>query len=366
MPSPDLSVIIPTYNERDNLEELISRLDRCLAGVHWEVIFVDDDSPDGTSEAITAIALSDPRVRSIRRVGRRGLSTACIEGMASSSAPFLAVMDADLQHDEKLLPEMLQRLTNGNYDLAVGSRYVEGGSLGDWSRGRRILSRVATISAQKLTRCSIADPMSGFFMLRREVFLQAIHNLSGQGFKILLDILASTPKPLRIVELPYRFGIRLAGESKLTSMVTLEYGFLLADKLFGGAFPLRFFVFSLVGGSGILVHLLLLWISFTKLQRPFFDSQVVATVSAMIYNFLLNNNITYRDRRLRGSRIPAGLIIFLLVCTIGAITNVQLSRYLFELGAPWWLAGLVGIMIVAVWNYAVTAQVVWRTPRGKR
>lgn len=357
----ELTIVIPTFNERANIRPLLERLERTLTGIAWDVVIVDDDSPDGTADEVRAVALTDFRVRCLRRVGRRGLASACIEGMASSAAPYFAVMDADLQHDEALLPAMLAALRQGDSDLVIGSRYVTGGGVAkDWSSTRQWISRLATTVGQRLLRANVADPMSGFFMIRREAFWESVHRLSGRGFKILLDLIASAPNPLRVRELPYTFRPRLAGESKLDSMVALEYGTLLLDKLLGRFLPLRFILFVLVGCTGAVLHLSILGWLHRGLQHSFMSAQTTASVFAMILNFALNNLLTYRDRRLRGRHLLAGLIIFVLVCSVGAFTNVQIAEYLFDQHVPWWLAGLLGAGIGAVWNYAVSAQFVWR------
>ncbi len=361
MQPADLTIVIPTYNEKANIEELIARISRTLGDNRWEVVFVDDESPDGTADLIFSLAAANPRIRCVRRVGRRGLSSACIEGMASSSARYFAVMDADLQHDETLLPAMYAELCTGNHDLVIGSRYIAAGGTGDWNRKRLLISRFATICAQRLIKCNVTDPMSGFFMLRREVFNSTVHGLSGLGFKILLDILATSPTPLRVLELPYQFRDRHAGESKLDSTVALEYGFLLADKMFGRFLPISFILFGMIGASGVLMHFAVLTILLKIFGESFVLSQSTATAVAMVYNFFLNNIITYRDRKLKGSRILVGFVLFTVVCSIGAITNVNVANYLFKLGTPWWMSAAIGIVIVSVWNYAVTAQFVWRS-----
>src|SRR5262249_19627660 len=205
IPGAELSIIVPTFNERENVAELVRRLDKCLTRCSWEVIFVDDDSPDGTSNSVLEIAQRDCRVRCLQRIGRRGLSSACIEGMSASSAPYLAVIDGDLQHDETLLVPMLDVLKNGQVDIVVGSRYVSGGAFGAWDRSRANMSRAATRISRVIVRAELKDPMSGFFMIRRDVFAETVRNLSVIGFKILLDIFASSPRPLRFKELPYQF-----------------------------------------------------------------------------------------------------------------------------------------------------------------
>src|SRR5215475_9208314 len=182
--SPELSVVVPTFNERDNVTVLYRRLQATLAGIAWEVVFVDDNSPDGTWEVVRGLARKDSRVRCIRRIGRRGLSGACIEGILASSAPYAAVIDADLQHDETQLPKMLALLKSGQADLVVGSRYIEGGSADSFNKQRASASALATEVAKRALGVSVADPMSGFFMIRADRFSQLAPQLSTQGFKI--------------------------------------------------------------------------------------------------------------------------------------------------------------------------------------
>src|SRR5258706_8082377 len=255
---PELSVVIPTFRERDNIGILVERLDAALSGIAWEAIFVDDDSPAGTADAVKMIAAADPRVRCLRRVSRRGLAGACIEGILSSSAPYVAVMDADLQHDERLLPRMFSVLKNGEGDMVVGSRYVAGGSSAAFSRSRGAISRFATSLARRLTGVEMTDPMSGFFMMRRDCFDPLAGSLSTQGFKILLDIVITARGGLRIVEEPFVFAARSHGESKLDAQVGLDFLGLLLTKLTGGGGTPRFLSFAVVGTLGLGGHLLFL------------------------------------------------------------------------------------------------------------
>jgi dolichol-phosphate mannosyltransferase len=359
--APEFSVIVPTFNEGDNVMEVVSRLDRCLAGRAWEVIFVDDDSPDGTAALVRRLARQDPRVRCIERIGRRGLSSACVEGMLASAAPFLAVMDGDLQHDEALLPRMLDALKEGSSDVVVGTRYSNGGGIGDWERSRARMSRVATRLSRLVVPIELSDPMSGFFALRREVLEDSVRDLSSIGFKILLDILASSRGPLRIRELPYQFRARHAGESKLDSQAIWEYLMLLADKLFGRYVPVRFLAFAAIGGLGVLVHFLVLAVMFRGLSADFTASQTVASLVAMTSNYALNNTLTYRDRRLRGWGWLKGWLSFTVVCSVGMLANVGVASYLFANATGWAAAALAGIAVGAVWNYAMSATYTWRS-----
>ncbi len=355
----ELTVIIPTFNEVDNVAPLLEKLTTALSGLRWEAVFVDDDSSDGTHLAVAEAAKSVANVRLIRRIGRRGLSTAVIEGALSSLARFVAVIDGDMQHDETKLVEMLNELRAGK-DLAVGTRYAGDGGTGDWDETRENVSRLATRLAKLVTGTHLSDPMSGFFMIRREAFEASMRRLSGQGFKILLDIVASAPKPLEIVEVPYVFQSRQFGESKLDSMVAVEYAMLLIDKTIGNVIPVRFFMFSLVGGLGLFVHMAVLTSAHQLADASFAVAQATATIVAMGFNFFLNNMLTYRDKRLKGLRdVFVGLISFYLVCSLGAVANVGVANFMFEKDYAWWLSGVAGVLVGAVWNYAATSVFTW-------
>lgn len=354
-----LCVVVPTFNERDNVPKLFAKLDAALSGIAWEVIFVDDNSPDGTWNVVRALAQTDPRVRCLRRIGRRGLSGACIEGILASSAPFVAVMDADLQHDEAQLPKMLALLEAGNAELVVGSRYVSGGDTGSFGSTRLGGSVLATNIAKKLLHVEIADPMSGFFMIRRDRFEQIAPSLSVQGFKILLDIVASADGKLRIVEVPFSFGAREHGESKLDSMVVLDFLGLVLAKLTGDLVSLRFLLFALIGSIGLAVHLVTLYTAL-GLGAPFAEAQGFAAFVAMTGNFLLNNRLTYRDQRLKGVAVIRGLLLFYLVCSVGLLANVGVAFSIYNQQPIWWLAGAAGALMGVVWNYGVSSLFVWR------
>jgi len=363
-PGPELSVIVPTRNEDDNVRPVYDALCRALENIDWEAIFVDDDSQDGTAEAVCRLARMDRRVRCIQRIGRRGLASACVEGILASSAPYIAVMDADLQHDEQLLTHMLEILkTEPIIDVVVGSRYVEHGSVGIWIQRRAWLSSIATRISRLILQVPIADPMSGFFMVRREVFNGSVRRLSCIGFKILLDILASSSRPLHVKEIPFHFRERRAGESKFDAQIGWEYLMLLADKLVGHFVPVRFILFALIGGLGLLVHLAVLWLCLNPMQVNFELSQTIATAVAIVGNFTLNNWLTYHDRRLTGWRFVGGLLSFALICSFGVVANVSIATLLFtQQQSPWWIAGIAGAAMSSVWNYAVTSIFTWRAP----
>lgn len=359
MTPPELSIVVPTFNERDNIAQLVNKLSDCLGPVPWEVVFVDDNSPDLTADAVRQLAQSDARVRVVHRYGRRGLSSACIEGILSTSAPFVAVMDADMQHDETILPRMLEVLKSDDTEIVVGSRYADGGGFGTWAEGRVAMSKLATRLANRIMHNQVGDPMSGFFMLRRDVFMAVLPNLSSIGFKILLDIFASAKQPLKVVEVPYRFRTRQSGESKLDSLVLWEYALLLIDKTFGHIIPIRFVSFAMVGFTGVFVHLAVLSLAHKALALSFVAGQTVATAVAITSNFFLNNTLTYRDKRLKGRGLLRGWLVFNLVCFIGALANVGVAGWLYELETLWVLSAIGGILVGVVWNYAMSAAFAW-------
>jgi dolichol-phosphate mannosyltransferase len=271
-------------------------------------------------------------------------------------------MDADLQHDESLLARMLAALRTEPVDLVIGSRYAEDAGIGDWDKQRARLSGIAARFGRYLLPVRLTDPMSGFFMLRREDFHESIRSVSAFGFKILIDLIASSPRPPRIKELPYQFRSRQAGESKFDLLIAWEYLVLLLDKLVGHIVPIRFVLFSIVGAIGILAHLAMLWLFLDGLRLTFPVSQAAATLVAMVGNFTLNNWLTYRDVRLAGWDWVKGLLSFCLICSVGAAANVGVASFLFDdRHSLWWVAGVAGAVMSLVWNYALTSLFTWRS-----
>lgn len=356
----DLSVIVPTLNERGNIPLVIAALTACLRGVKWEAIFVDDDSTDGTAAYVRELAAVNPHIRCIHRIGRSGLSSACIEGMQAASAPYLAVIDADLQHDLTKLPEMLAMIRRDKLDVVVGSRYVEGGSTGTLSGSRTFISKFATAISNRFMRDELKDPMSGFFLLDRALLDRTIRNLTGRGFKILLDIFMSSDKPVRFAEVPYVMRSREVGQSKLDSLVAWEFALLIVDKVIGRYVPVRFTSFVAVGSVGAVLHLAILGAMTQVFGQAFVTGQIIASLFAMTLNFFLNNMLTYRSSRLRGAGLVWGFASFAVACSLGAAINVILARTVFEHGVAWQVAGLVGAMVGAVWNYAITSTFTWK------
>ncbi|MHB1103406.1 MAG: glycosyltransferase [Devosia sp.] len=365
--APELAVVVPSYNERDNIPLLYDKVSAALKGIPFEFIVVDDNSPDGTAIAVKEMARHFPNVRCIHRIGRRGLSSACIEGISASAAPFFAVIDADLQHDETILPRMYRQALDGD-DIVVGTRYAGSGSAGEGlSSAREAGSRLATRLSSLLTGITLSDPMSGFFLMRRQVFDEVAPTLSKDGFKILLDIIVTATRfrdradaTLHIGEVPYRFRARHAGESKMSPLIVIQFLGLLLSKLSRGLLPTSFLLFAMVGGSGVFVHLATLWLTHEFMGFNFTNAQLTATIVAMTTNFVLNNELTYADKKLRGSHFWLGLLSFYVVCSIGALANVSVATWIYEASPDLFLAGVAGAVMSVVFNYSVTRVFTWR------
>lgn len=364
-PLLELTVVVPTFNEAANIEALLGALQIALDGHAYEIVVVDDDSPDGTADRVRALANSDLRIRCIQRIGRRGLSGAVIEGVLASTAPIAAVIDGDMQHDETLLPAMLKALRSNELDIVVASRYLEPGGVDNWERERVRASAWATLIARRVTGVALSDPMSGFFAVRADLFRSLAGDLSRTGFKVLLDLFLTAPKPLRFRELPYRMRSRSLGASKLDARVVLEFVELLIDKAVGRFVPAKFVIFALVGALGVVVHLIVFVLLFKMSSVDFQTAQGVATLIAMTSNFTLNNIFTYYDRRLYGWAWLRGWLSFGLTSSVGLVANIGIATYLFAVQAtPWPLSVAAGVLIGVVWNYAVTSIFTWGSNAG--
>lgn len=358
----DLAIILPTLNERGNLAPLVERIVAAMgSGIGWEVIIVDDDSRDGTADEARALALIDARVRVIQRIGRRGLASAAIEGFCATAASYVAVMDADHQHDPALLPAMLASLKAGEADIAVASRFAEGASTAGWAAPERErLSAFANGLARRLTGVELSDPMSGYFMLPAATARALVPRLSGIGFKILLDLLATADRPLRVKEFPLQFAARRTGESKLDRAILFDFLAGLYDKTLGRVIPTRFALFGTVGGLGVVVHFAVLTALLFAFDERFAIAQTAAVLVAMSFNFWLNNWLTYRDKRLKGwAAVLRGWLGFCATCAVGAFANVAVATFLEGQGLFWALAALAGIVVGSVWNYALSSRFVW-------
>ena len=362
---PELSVVLPTLDEIGNIGRMIERLMDVLAEIDYEIIVVDDDSEDGTAALVREIAQRLPRVRLVHRINRRGLGSACVEGMMARTAPYIAVMDADLQHDERILPEMFRLIRRGDVDIVIASRHVAGGSTGGFARARAALSEAGRRLGSFVARVPVSDLMSGYFLVTRAYADQSVRSMSCKGFKVLLDLLTSGSRTPRIAEVPYTFRNREHGQSKLDVLVGLEYLHLLLDKTLGRYLPVTYLLFSMVGSIGVLFHLLLV-----KALRDYAGlrlnmAQIVSSALVIVLNFFLNNRLTFRDVRLKGRELYAGFVRFFGACLLGLLANVEIARYLRAFNVPWYAASAAGIIAGSVWNYSVSSIAVWHRRRRR-
>ena len=360
---PEVAVIVPTFNEHDNIMLIRAALDAALCHESYEIVFVDDDSSDGTPELIRALAAQDCKVRLVHRIGRSGLSSAVIEGMLATTAPYLAVIDADLQHDETVLPKMISKLRDEKLDLVVGSRNVSGGSMGDFSPFRVKLSDAGKRLSRLVYKAELSDPMSGFFVISRSFLDEVVRSLSARGFKILVDIVASSTRPIRYAEVGYTFRNRTHGESKLDILVSLEHIELLADKLVGNWVPVSYVLFAAVGTLGLIVNLVTVYVLLRHTTMSFSSAQLLTGFTVILMNFVLNNEFTFRRRRLRGRRFVLGMLVFLLACGIGLFCNWRIAEALRSHQLSWYAASVGGTLVGSVWNYWMSSLFIWQVHR---
>lgn len=362
--SVELSIVVPTYNERDNVHLMAEQLEAVLGPTGWELIFVDDASPDGTGDAVRQLARDDQRVRLILRHNRRGLSSAVVEGALAASADIVAVMDGDLQHDETVLPNMVDLIRSGEADLVSASRFLtEDGADGLSSAARVSLSNNGIRIANRVFGLNMSDPLTGFFVVRRSVVRNALPELSELGFKVLMDIVVSSrPRPI-IREVPFKFRERQHGESKLDNRVLYDFFLFFLEKKVSSILPLpaRFLSFAMINSIGILVHLAV-FAALTNTQvLGFSEAQLVATFVTMGFNYAANNEVTYSDRKLRGGKFYIGFIIFAALCSVGVFANVSVAAIIHRdfPGLIALLPAAAGAMVTVVWNYVATTVFVW-------
>ncbi len=359
-----LTIIIPTFNEFENVDKIIEKLKKVLYNrISYKIIFVDDNSNDGTSDKIKQYQKENSNIELILRIGRRGLAGACIEGIANSKSELIAIMDCDLQHDENKIPEMVDLFNQSSeLDLVVGSRHTKDGiSSTGFSKVRSYGSIIATKITQILLRIKVSDPMSGFFMVRRKSIFPIIQKLQPDGFKILADIIACNRGKWVIKEIGYTFRKRVAGNSKMNFSVLLELIALIVSHLSFRYLSMRFVMFGMVGTSGIIVQVLSTFILITFLDYNFIVSHFLSVMIAMTSNFTLNNIITFKDRSLSGYRYFKGLISFYVVCSAGAFLNIASADFLYKELEIWIISSIIGAFIGAIWNFLSSSIVTWKT-----
>lgn len=355
-----LTVVIPTYNERENVVSIITRLEKSVLGPTIDqVVFVDDDSPDGTWQVIREIS-SSLRLTCVHRIGRTGLSSAVIEGMMIARTPYIAVMDADGQHDPKDLEVMATRARRKTLDLIIGSRFLTRSSQDSHAGLRHQASKWGNRIARVMLGRPISDPLTGLFVVRHAALMTVVRGLKPIGFKILFDLLFLMRNgQYQIEEQQIDFGRRLAGQSKLDAAVIIEFVDQIAHRLSRGLVPEKFLSFAAVGSVGVAVHFIALY-GFVEAGLLFWVAQSMATLAAMFSNYVLNNEVTFRRLRRKGFDWFSGLLLFVAFCSVGALANVGIASALFESDYVWWLSGLAGVIVGTVFNFSLARSYVWK------
>ena len=358
-----LTIIVPTYNEVDNISIFINKIKEILKNINFQILFVDDNSTDGTIDKVNKFKERYDNIELIVRIGRRGLSGACIEGIQNAKSNYVAIIDCDLQHDERLLLKMLQTFEKDELlDLIIGSRHVEeGDSQKGLSYLRNLGSQYAIRITQKLLKIKINDPMSGFFMAKKSSLVPLLSKLQPNGFKILADILATSKGDLLTKELGYEFKKRNAGYSKMNFSIILELFGLILSHLSFGIISIRFVLFGFVGFSGVIVQLISTYFFFKIVTLSFFYSHLISIFITMTSNFYLNNSLTFKDHSLAGRSFLKGLISFYIVCSIGAFANIAVAEKIFNSIEIWYIASLTGALVGALWNFIFSSLFTWKT-----
>ncbi|MCE4603155.1 MAG: glycosyltransferase family 2 protein [Desulfurococcales archaeon] len=352
---PEISIVVPTYNEAqvigtflDKVREELEEYTKC-----YEVIVVDDDSPDGTWRIVEEESKGDPRIRLVRRLGERGLATAVIKGIQEARSDLVIVMDADLQHPPEVVPKILGKAKEG-YDIVVASRYARGGGVEGWSKARLAISRISSIVSKILVREArkTSDPMSGFFLVRKSIV--RVEHLRPRGYKILLEILAKSPGA-RVADVPYTFRKRAAGDSKLGLRVMVDFILHLISLS-------RLARFAIVGGIGSILNLGVMYI---LLPVAGVDASSIAGIEAgILWNFILHEEWTFKSR-FAGSVIRR-LIGYHLSSLAGITSTYLVMRLLYTLaGVNPVLGQAIGIIVGFIANYTLSSGVVWRGAKAK-
>jgi dolichol-phosphate mannosyltransferase len=377
--APVVSVITPTYDEAENLPELVRRIHESLANVPHEIIVADDNSPDRTWAVAESLAADDETITVLRRFHDPGLSAAVLDGMSAARGSYLAVIDADLQHDPAALAPMLEMLRSGNADVAVGSRESEGGGYGEWSTQRRFVSWVATAIAKVFLRVPTDDPMSGYFMLTRDAYESTAVQINPMGFKILLEFIGRN-RDLRVGEVGYEFANRVHGRTKLNRSIIRSYLLAVAELRLGRQVDPVFLLYVMVGALGLVVNSTLFTLfealgfplintGVNEALDPIYSSFVASVAVTTLLLFVVNNEFTFWEQRYTGWKMLPALLLFGLMTLVGTLVHVAVFSWLQETGFALALLGadaarvlhnLIGATVALVVNWYLNTSFVWK------
>lgn len=375
---PAVSVITPTFNEADNVPILVDRIHRALGELPHEIVIADDDSPDRTWEVAERLAADDPSIVVMRRFHDPGLSASVLDGMSVARGETLAVIDADLQHDPSILPQMVDVVRRGDADVVVGSRSTSGGGYGDWSAGRRVVSWIATLIARVLLRVPVSDPMSGYFVVARGTYERTAPHINPRGFKILLEFIGRD-RSLRVQEIGYEFSNRVHGETKLNRSVIRSYLLGVAELRVGRQINPTFVLYALVGMVGLAVNSLAFWaaerVGFPMVDTglndeidPIATSFLFSVQLSILVLFVLNNQFTFWEHRYRGWAAVPAFAVYEVMSLVGTGVHVAVFTFLQESGFLLSFLGgstrvvhnLIGAVTALIMNWYLNTTYLWR------
>tara|TARA_Y100000991_G_scaffold144045_1_gene108785 strand:- start:332 stop:1441 length:1110 start_codon:yes stop_codon:yes gene_type:complete len=358
-----ISIVIPTFNEQNNVSKIINQLLNLDIDYELEIIVVDDNSYDGTAKLVREYGRLDKRVRLINRLGRSGLSSAIKEGCLCASGDIIAVMDADGQHDPSYIVLALETIELKKVDIVLGSRFAKGAII----KGLSIERKSSSSIANNLARLSLygsydylTDYMSGFFVFKRNVCIELIEKIDVHGFKFFYELLAISKGKLKILEIPLIFNERMYGDSKLDLPVVWDFLISLLHTFCGRIVPRRAVSFALVGSTGVFIQLSTIYFLLALTNFDFETVLPVGVIIAASSNFIINNILTFRSNKLLGKNFYTGLLKFLLVSSLPIIANVGVTNLFYsKFSTNTFFSQLVGIFVVFIWNYAASSKVVW-------
>ena len=356
----NISILIPTYNEALNIKILIDRISHCLKKIDWEIIFVDDNSPDKTSEKIEYFTKTQSNIKVVNRLNERGLAGAVITGLKYCKFQNIIVMDADLQHDPIYIPKLIKRIEKDDATIVIASRYFQSSTIEDFHFMRKIVSKLTIKIFNMFSYKKLTDPMSGFFIIKKDFFINLSKQLSKDGYKILADIILNGPKTITVSEISLGFKKRNAGQSKMNLRVLWDFLLIIAYCVLKNYVPRKYLSYIFVGCLGLLTHLIFLYVFYKLLLINFLLSHILATFIAILINFTLNNVLTFYSKNLIGFRWLIGLVNYNIFCSYGLFISYSITKVLSDLNCYWFLAGIIGTFTASIWNFSISKFLVWK------
>ena len=355
-----ISIIIPTFNEIQNIIPLVQKIKVSLnSKINWEIIFVDDNSPDKTYEKIKSLKKDYSNIKVIKRLNERGLAGAVLTGLNSCSYEQIIIMDADLQHDPIFILKLLNKMYQNEASIVVASRFIKDSKSNNFHILREIGSKTMIKVFNLFSSIKLYDPMSGFFIIKKDLFLKISKNLSSDGYKILADIILNIPKNVKVSQIPIDFKQRHAGESKMNLKVLWDLLLVIIHSFLKKYVPREYLSYIGVGMIGLSFHVMSLYLLYKIIDISFLISHLIATLIAIFVNYTLNNILTFYNNNLMGIKWLLGLINYYIFCSYGIFISFAIAKTLIGFNFNWFIAGLVGAFTASVWNFSMSKFIIW-------